>query len=117
MRTEIGVHPWAHLFIPYCDGVKLEDCTMADEEMGCAEVYADVEVMPNGSRLRLANRKRMVFGKIEDHPLDVPVAHAIRAAPERAQEIWDEYYLPRKAQWEAEDRRWEAEDQAMEAPR
>lgn len=105
MRTEIGVHPWAKYFQPYLDGVELEDCTMADEEMGCAEVFADVKEVRPGVRQRLSSSRRMVFGKIELRPISDEdgdhVAARIKANPERAQEIWDEYY---EAEFGAMDR-------------
>lgn len=102
MRTEIGVEPWAHMFMPYLDGEPLQDCTMADEELGCAEVFANVVVTPTGARHRLDLEKRMVFGHIEDRPIG-PVARRIKENPEQAQAIWDEYYAALKAEWAKED--------------
>ena len=92
MRSEIGVEPWAPYFEVYLDGEKLEMCTMADEEAGCAEVYADWELTEKGGRRLLSDEKRMVFGHVEERPLTL-TAEKIKAEPQRAQEIWDEHLL------------------------
>lgn len=91
MRSEIGVIPWSKYFIPYLNGEKLDHCRMADEELGCAEVY---HVHADG-KTRLDPKKhgtRMLWGDVEIRPMDVSVARDIRANPERAQEIWDAYH-------------------------
>lgn len=62
MHSEIGVTPYAKYYMPYLDGVELKHCRMADEELGCAEVY----VLDEKGRRTLETR--MVFGKIELRP-------------------------------------------------
>jgi hypothetical protein len=87
MRSEIGVHPWAKWFMPYLNGEELRHCRMADEELGCAEVYVTYE---SGGRTFRKLETRMVFGTVELKPMG-PVAERIKAEPERAEEIWNEY--------------------------
>src|SRR5438477_5632458 len=62
MRSEISVTPYANYYMPYLDGVELKHCRMADEELGCAEVYVLDE------KGRRTPETRMVFGEIELRP-------------------------------------------------
>jgi hypothetical protein len=62
MRSEIGVTPYANYYMPYLDGEPLKDCRMADEELGCAEVY----VLTAGGKRTMETR--MVFGEISFRP-------------------------------------------------
>lgn len=62
MRSEIGVTPYANYYMPYLNGEKLEDCRMADTDLGCAEVYV---LTADGKRTL---ETRMVFGEIEFRP-------------------------------------------------
>jgi hypothetical protein len=90
MRMEIGKDPWAPHFATYLNGEPLEACTMADEEQGCAEVYADWERLEKGALHLLSYRKRMVFGQIEARPL-TEIARRIKTDPENAAALWAEY--------------------------
>lgn len=93
MRCEIGVHPWAKFVQPYLDGEPLKHCRMADEELGCAEVY-HTEMTAGGRERRLDARvhgTRMLFGQVEIRPTE-DVTARIKANPDRARDIWDDWY-------------------------
>jgi len=89
MRSEIGVTPYANYYIPYLNGERLEHCRMADEELGCAEVY---QVDEQGHR-RPEWGTRMLFGQIEIRPvsgLDPMHKPADAAAIDARRREWDE---------------------------
>lgn len=98
MRTEIGVQPWAYHFEAYLYGEKLEMCIVADEEQGCAEVYADWETTSTGAHRLLSHRTRMVFGEIEDRPM-TDVGRRIKADPENAEAIWAAWVADNKERY------------------
>lgn len=90
MRSEVGVTPWSRYVKVMLDGQELKHCRMADEELGCAEVYH----LHEDGKSRLDPRihgTKMVFGKVELAPAH-PIVERIFADPEHAQAIWDEYY-------------------------
>lgn len=97
MRTEIGVQRWAIWFQPFLDGEELKHCRMADEELGCAEVF----VLDEQGRRTMETR--MVFGHIEDRPMN-DIARRIKENPEQAQAIWDEYEAAFREKLESESR-------------
>jgi hypothetical protein len=95
MRSEVGVTPWYRFFMPYMNGEELKHCRMADEELGCAEVYETYEV---DGRTKRRMETRMLFGQVELKPI-APEGERIKAEPERAQEIWGEYQAEMRAKY------------------
>ncbi len=59
MRSEIGVNPDAKWYRVFLNGQELKHCRMADEELGCAEVYVLNE---KGFRTM---QTRMVWGEVK----------------------------------------------------
>lgn len=105
MRSEIGVHPWAKWFIPYLNGEELRHCRMADEELGCAEVY---QVDERGHR-RPEWGMRRLFGEVKLVPWFTE-AQRIKDHPEQAQAIWNawERDLKDRIGWSDEEvRQWD----------